>query len=363
LGNRRGRLISTPDRRATVELIEQAMAAGASQTKACEALGLSARTYQRWTRAGGVETDGRPEAKRPVPANKLSDAERARIIETCNRPAYASRPPSQIVPALADRGEYMASESSFYRVLRDADQGHHRGRAQAPRPVEKPQPHRADGPNQVWSWDITYLASTVLGMFFRLYLVMDIYSRKIVGWEVHSTESAEQAATLIEKACWAERIRRNRLVLHADNGSPMKGATMLAKLQKLGIMPSFSRPSVSNDNPYSESLFGTMKYSPAYPSKPFDSLEEAQAWVHEFVRWYNGEHRHSGLKFVTPNERHQGTDATVLERRKAVYEEAKRRHPERWSGSTRNWDPIRTVWLNPSHAGLNENAAELRKAA
>ena len=356
-------MISTPDRRETVELIEQAMAAGASQAKACEVLGLSPRTYQRWTREGGVETDGRPEAQRPAPANRLSDAERARIIEICNRPEYASLPPSQIVPTLADQGEYIASESSFYRVLRAENQVHHRGRSQAPRQVEKPMAHRADGPNQVWSWDITYLASTVLGMFFRLYLVMDIYSRKIVGWEVHATESAAHAATLIEKACWAERIRHNGLVLHADNGSPMKGATMLAKLQKLGIMPSFSRPSVSNDNPYSESLFGTLKYTPAYPSKPFESLEDAQAWVHGFVCWYNGGHRHSGLKFVTPNERHQGKDTAILERRKTVYEEAKRRHPERWSGPTRNWEPIRSVWLNPSDFDLNENATDLRKAA
>ena len=333
------------------------------QAKACEGLGRSARTDQRWTREGGVETDGRPGALRPAPANKLTDAERGRIIEICNCSEYASLPPSQMVPMLADQGQYMASESSFYRVLRAEDPVPHRGRAQAPRRIEKPKAYRADGPNQVGSWDITYLASTVLGRFFRLYLVMDLYRRKIVAWEVHASESAEQAATRIEKACWAERIRRNQRVLHADNGSPMKGATMLAKLQKLGIMPSFSRPSVSNDNPYSESLFETLKYTPAYPSKPFENLEEAPAWVHEFVRWYNGEHRPSGLKFVTPNERHQGKDAAILEQRMAVYEEAKRRHPERWRGPIRNWHPIGTVWLNPSDSDLNDHAVELRKVA
>jgi transposase InsO family protein len=356
-------MINAPDRRATVELIEQAMAAGASQARACEAVGISPRSYQRWTRMGGVETDGRPTAKRKAPANKLSDAERARIVETCNRAEYASLPPSQIVPRLTDRGEYIASESSFYRVLREAEQVRHRGKAQAPRKPEKPKAHRAEGPNEVWSWDITYLASTVLGVFYRLYLVMDIYSRKIVGWEVHESESAEHAATLIEKACWAEKIRQDGLVLHSDNGSPMKGATMLAKLQKLGIMPSFSRPSVSNDNPYSESLFGTLKYTPAYPSKPFESLEEARDWVQTFVQWYNGEHRHSGLKFVTPAERHQGEDTAILERRKAVYETAKRQHPERWSGSTRNWDPIGAVHLNPTHSENGKAASDLRKAA
>jgi len=356
-------MTDTSDRREIIGLVEHAMASGATQAKACEALCLNARTYQRWTRHGGVESDRRPVATRPAPSNKLSEAERQQIIETCNRPEYASLPPSQIVPMLADQGQYIGSESSFYRVLRDAEQLHHRGKSQPPRKVEKPKAHQAAGPNQVWSWDITYLASSVLGMFFRLYLVMDIYSRKIVGWEVHEGESAGHAATLIEKACWTEKIRRDALVLHSDNGSPMKGATMLAKLQKLGIMPSFSRPSVSNDNPYSESLFGTLKYTPAYPAKPFESLQEARAWVLTFVQWYNAEHRHSALKFVTPNERHQQQDAAILDQRKALYAQAKRRHPERWSGTTRNWNPIGPVWLNPSDSDVNQDPAGLEKAA
>jgi putative transposase len=356
-------MISAPDRRQIVELIEQAMAAGARQEKACAALGLSPRTYQRWTHQSGVATDARPEAERPAPANKLNDAEREQIVELCNRPEYASLPPTQIVPALADQGHYLASESTFYRVLREADQVQRRGKAQRPRTLAKPQAHRADAPKQVWSWDITYLASTVFGRFYRLYVVMDIYSRKIAGWEVHESESAEHAAVLIEKACWAEHVHRDSLVLHSDNGSPMKGATMLAKLQKLGIMPSFSRPSVSNDNPYSESLFGTLKYTPAYPSSPFGSLAEARTWVHEFVQWYNLEHRHSALKFVTPEQRHQGQDAAILESRTALYEEAKRRRPERWSGPTRNWVLGGSVWLNPAESHDTKAVQNLKKAA
>lgn len=344
-------MISTPDRRKTVELIETAMAQGARQDKACEVLGLSERTYQRWTQQGGVEADQRPLVERQAPSNKLSEAERQQVLDTCNSPAYRSLPPSQIVPILADQGQYIASESSFYRVLHEKDQMAHRGKAQAPRKVSKPTAYPADAPNEVWSWDITYLASNIVGLFFRLYLVMDIYSRKIVGWEVHERELAEHAATLIEKACWTEHVERETLVLHSDNGSPMKGATMLAKLQQLGVMPSFSRPSVSNDNPFSESLFRTMKYLPMYPSKPFESLEEARQWVYEFVQWYNHQHRHSALKFVTPCERHQGLDEAILAHRKAVYEEAKQRHPERWSGETRNWEQVGTVWLNPDNAG------------
>ena len=324
---------------------------------------ISLRTYQRWTsRQGEIKADARPQAECPEPANKLSVQEKRRILETCNREEYSSLPPSQIVPALADQGTYIASEASFYRVLREADQLHRRGKAQAPRTLSKPTGYKASAPNQVWSWDITYLATTVAGMFFRLYLVMDIYSRKIVGWEVHQNESAEHASRLIRKACLAEGISERGLVLHADNGSPMKGATMLATLQRLGVVPSFSRPSVSNDNPYSESLFGTLKYTPAFPSKPFESLVGARNWVHGFVQWYNEEHRHSAIQFVTPAERHRGEEQAILAKRKDLYEAAKERNPQRWSGDTRNWEPVGEAWLNPENSEqadveIRENAA------
>lgn len=356
-------MISTPDRTRAVALIDEAVEAGASANRACEEMQISLRTYQRWSSPDGeVKADARPQAERPEPANKLSVEEKRRILETCNREEYSSLPPSQIVPALADQGTYIASEASFYRVLREADQLHRRGKAQAPRTVSKPTGYKASAPNQVWSWDITYLATTIAGMFFRLYLVMDIYSRKIVGWEIHENESAEHASRLIRKACLAEGIGKHGLVLHADNGSPMKGATMLATLQRLGVVPSFSRPSVSNDNPYSESLFGTMKYTPAFPSKPFESLTAARDWVHGFVHWYNEEHRHSGIQFVTPGERHRGEERAILAKRKDLYEAAKERNPQRWSRQTRNWEPVGEVCLNPEnsdadHAEIRENAA------
>ena len=356
-------MISTPDRTRAVALIDEAIKAGASTNRACEQMQISLRTYQRWTnKEGRIRADGRPQAERREPANKLSVQEKQQILETCNREEYSSLPPSQIVPALADQGTYIASESSFYRVLREADQLHRRGKAQAPRAVSKPTGYKASAPNRVWSWDITYLATTIAGMFFRLYLVMDIYSRKIVGWEVHENETAEHASRLIRKACLAEGISEHGLVLHADNGSPMKGATMLATLQRLGVVPSFSRPSVSNDNPYSESLFGTMKYTPAFPSKPFESLTAARDWVHGFVHWYNEEHRHSGIQFLTPAERHRREDHAILAKRKDLYEAAKERNPQRWSGPTRNWEPVGEVWLNPENsdahqAGIREKAA------
>jgi len=353
-------MISQATRQLAIELVNEAVTNGARRSKACAVLEISVRTLQRWMRRIG---DGRKDAAASrIPANRLSEAERAKIIDVCNEERFRSLPPSQIVPLLADESQYLASESSFYRVLREVDQIQRRGRAQAPRQVTTPQGYQASAPNQVWSWDITYLAGTIRGMFYRLYMMLDIYSRKIVAWEVHETETAAHAAVLIQKACLSEKVYRPGLVLHADNGAPMKAATMLATLQKLGVIPSFSRPSVSDDNPYSESLFRTLKYTPAYPCKPFASLDAARAWVMEFVHWYNHQHRHSGIQFVTPAQRHAGTDRELLERRKALYEAAKRRTPARWSGPTRNWAHCETVWLNPPKGGEARNTAPSKAA-
>jgi transposase InsO family protein len=339
-------MISAPDRQEALALIEQSRQAGARLEKVCGVLGIHPRTHHRW-RQPETATDRRPTARRPKPANSLTEAERLEILAICNQAEHRSLPPSQIVPRLADQNRYVASESSFYRVLRAAGQSVHRGRTKPSRKKTLPKTHIATVPNQVWSWDITYLNSTIAGRFFRLYLILDIFSRKVVGWEVHENESADNASLLISKACLAEAVSLEQLVLHSDNGSPMKGSTMLTKLQQLGIIPSFSRPSVSNDNAYSESLFRHLKYTPAYPARPFETIDAARLWVHRFVTWYNHVHKHSGLKFVTPDQRHRGQDTEILARRQAVYEAAKARRPERWSGSTRNWEPVLEVTLNP----------------
>jgi putative transposase len=181
-----------------------------------------------------------------------------------------------------------------------------------------------------------------------LYMIMDVYSRKIVGWEVCETESAEHASVLFRKTHLREGIAGRVLILHSDNDSPMKGATMLATLEKLGVMPSFSRPSVGNDNPYSESLFKTLKYHPGFPEKPFDTIEEARQWVAKLQDWFNEVHRHSALKFVTPGQRHRGEDIKILEKRKQLYEAQRSHRPERWSGTTRNWESDQVVFLNPN---------------
>ena len=342
-----------------IQLINEAVRQGARVKAACEIVGISRRTLQNWQRVG--LQDQRQQIKK-TPANKLSEQERAAILDVCNSEEFNSRAPKQIVPALADRGQYIASESSFYRILRDADQLHHRGHTAAPANKTRPKPYTANGPNQVWTWDITYLASTVKGIFFYLYLFMDIYSRKIVGWEVYENQTAEQAAEVLRKTRLAEAISSQQaVVLHSDNGGPMKGATMLATMQKLGVIPSFSRPCVSNDNPFSESLFRTLKYTPCYPSKPFESVDQARQWVDSFVQWYNHSHKHSGIKYVTPAQRHQGEDIAILAQRKQVYEKAKKQHPERWSGDTRNWEHESIVRLNPVNEQQQET--EMKKAA
>lgn len=336
-----------PMKQMAITLIEQSVQAGARTHKACEVLCISVRTLRRWRAAGCALADQRKGAAKRC-SHALDEHDRRRILDVCNQPAHQSLPPSQIVPRLADAGIYIASESSFYRVLRTQGQRRHRGRAKAPRHVARPRALCAHAANQVWSWDITYLPSTVRGQFYRLYLVLDVYSRMIVGWEVHHDECAQHAATLISKTCLRHKVSAQQLVLHSDNGSPMKGVTMLATLQKLGIMPSFSRPCVNNDNPYSEALFRTLKYAPAYPEKPFADIDQARCWVQTFVLWYNEAHRHSAIRFVTPAQRHAAQDAAILAQRQAVYLAAKQALPERWRGrNTRNWQPVGTVWLNP----------------
>ena len=351
-------MIELLDRQHCIELINEATTSGAALNKACSVLEIHPKTYRRWLKKGIVQGDARPTAKRLEPSNKLTLEERELIVETSNEAQYKALPPSQIVPKLADTGVYIASESSFYRVLKSEDQLQHRSKAMAPQKRSKPNSYLASKPNEVWSWDITFLKSNIAGWFYRLYMLLDIYSRKIVGWEVHETESADFSAALINRACLAEGTCRTELVLHSDNGGPMKGATMLAKLQWLGVIPSFSRPSVSNDNPYSESLFKTLKYTPAYPDKPFASLQSARDWVHRFVNWYNEDHRHSGIQFVTPASRHRGEDTDILAARKAVYVVAKAKHPERWSKGIRCMKPVGGVWLNPDNidekADINE---------
>ena len=251
-------MISQEEKRTVLNLISHACQAGARKNKAVELLGLTSRTVQRWESKGLVD---RRKGSRAAPGNKLSNHEKARIIGVLESPEFAESNPKQIVPKLADQGIYMCSESTMYRILRELKMIKHR-QPSLPAKSHSPEPLKATGPNQLWSWDISYLPSIVRGQFFYLYMVMDLYSRKAVACQVYEYESGELAADLITDACIREKIPRKQVTLPSDNGSPMKSVTMLAKLQDLGVIPSFSRPGVSNDNPYSESLFRTLKYRP-----------------------------------------------------------------------------------------------------
>ena len=334
------------ERQLCLDLLQEAISAGARQAFACAILGFTVRTIQRWTEGDTLTIDQRP-LRRNVPAHKLTEEERATVLAVANSAEFAHLPPSQIVPRLADQQRYIASESTFYRVLRAANQLQHR-RAERPAQVRsKPKALCAVAPNQLYSWDITYLSTTIQGKYFYLYVFLDVFSRKIVGWQVYAEESSQNARDMIQDICRRERIARDQVILHSDNGSSMKGSTMLATLQNLGVAASFSRPAVSNDNPYSESLFKTLKYRPMHLPKPFEDLLVARQWATKVVHWYNEEHRHSSIKYVTPTERHAGEDQALLAQRIAVYEAARAKNPQRWSSKTRNWERTKIVHLNP----------------
>ncbi len=359
----RGRLTSASNRLAVMEVIDEAVSSGARQFMACNEVNISERTLQRWRLEGEKTKDKRPDAIRPTPQNKLSPKEEQAVLTAMNKPEHQNLPPSQVVPRLADKGIYIASESTFYRILNEHKQNNHRGKSK--QPVKRHMTtHQAKGPNQVWMWDITWLPGAAKGIYYYLYLILDLYSRKIVGWEIWPNESAENASVLIRKACYSENVLSGLqpLVLHSDNGSPMKGASLLTTLYSLGIVPSNSRPRVSNDNAFIESFFKTVKYMPTFPHHGFESIEIARAWVLEFSKYYNTEHRHRGIKFMTPKERHDGKSKVITEKRNKVYQQARSKNPQRWSRSTRNWEVEETVYLNPSKVDIErENISYTRQ--
>jgi transposase InsO family protein len=339
--------------------VDEAVAAGARRAPAAAVLSLSARTVERWRERPGEDRRAGPLAP---PSNGFSAAERRRVLDVVNAKEHMDLSPKQIVPKLADEGRFVGSESTIYRILRAEGQAAHRGRSRPAKP-HRPLTLVATAPNQVWSWDITYLPTDVRGRFLKLYMVMDVWSRKVVGFEVHEEENDEISAALLARAVRREGVARDKLTLHADNGGPMKGATMLAKLEALGVAASFSRPRTSDDNPFSESLFRTMKYRPEYPSRPFASIDAARSWVTAFVAWYDGVHLHGSIRFTTPADRHAGRDVAVLAGRARVYAAARRRRPDRWTGRARNWSRVKTVTLNPERPAVARATTNKTNAA
>jgi putative transposase len=356
-----------PQRISITGLVAEAVLGGARLAYACELLGFSERTLQRWNLATENDPDGRT-LRHEAPDHKLSSLERATLLAVANSAEFGHLPPNQIVPRLADQQRYVGSESTFYRVLRQENQLAHRRSERVPQKRSKPRAVCATEPDQLFSWDITYLPTTIHGIYLYLYIFLDVFSRKIVAWQIYAEESGENASEMMKDLCRREQITPGQLILHSDNGGSMKGATMLATLQKLGVIASLSRPAVSNDNPYSESLFKTLKYRPAYPLKAFADIAAARTWATTLIEWYNHEHRHSAIRFVTPAQRHAGLDQSILARRSALYATARARNPRRWTRKTRNWRRIDIVYLNPDQiekTGESKDTAEitLKKAA
>lgn len=333
-----------------VAAVEELGAKGVRLSRCASTLEISKRTLQRWMKE--TTRDRRKGSQRSIP-HKLTIEENKKIIEVSCSPRFKDNYPSEIVAILASEGKYIASEASFYRVLKANRLLSHRRKSKAPIKRRKPR-LKATGPDQVYSWDITWLRSDVNGIYYYLYLVVDIFSRRIVQWEIHNSESSEKAAKMLQKLAGKKLIRG--ATLHSDNGSPMKGYNMLAMMHSLGVVASYSRPNVSTDNPYSESLFRTLKYRPLYPGR-FTSIEHSQEWVEKFVHWYNHDHLHSGISFVTPHERHYGKDLEILKVRRATYQAAYEENPQRWSRRPKLWERKEVVYINPVEEDLNSKIA------
>jgi transposase InsO family protein len=316
---------------------------GISKTLFCEIAGISLRTIQRWT--SGDMTDKRKGAVKAV-RNKLTKEEEEKIIDVCCDRRFTDLNPYEIVAILAQEGIYMASESTIYRVLKKNMLLKNRSGCKN-RVYKKPEEIKADGPDQVYSWDITYLKTRIRGIYYYLYVFMDIWSRKITAWGIFDEENGEHAKTILMEYCMLNRIKIK--VVHSDNGAPMKSAIFLGLLEFLGVAKSFSRPRTSNDNAYSESLFKTVKYNAGYPGC-FDSIEEARKWFEGFKNWYNTRHLHSGIMYVTPDDRHAGRDKEILIKRRAVYIKARNNNSVRWSRHCKKWKYEDVVYLNRNTA-------------
>jgi len=338
-------------KRTILQEVESVQEDGARLSSICKYIGLSSRTIQRWKKSD--LSDQRKGSKRYVP-HKLTGSERKQVVDICCQKECCDLYPNEIVAKLASKGIYIASESTMYRILKEERMLSHRRKSKPA--VKRAKPTLvATGPDQVYSWDITWLKTEIAGMYYYLYMIIDIWSRMIVHWEIHERESSELSGKMLQRLNGRKDL--HGVILHSDNGSPMKGYTMLSKMYSLNVLPSFSRPRVSEDNPYSESLFKTLKYRPSYPGK-FSSIEDAQLWVKGFVHWYNHEHMHSNIGFVTPHERHYGKDIEILETRRETYLKAYEKNPGRWSRKPKSWKHEKVVGIN-----YQQDKKELNKAS
>lgn len=322
------------------ELIDEAVISGARVKQACLHLGISHKSYLRWK--DGKLNDLRKGASKNV-NRKLTTEEQEQFYQTANSKRFRGFTPGQIVATLLQEEIYYGSERTLYRILKSRNALVCRTESKPAVKRKRPLELHATGPNQVYSWDITWLKTEVRGIFLFAYVVIDIFSRKIVGWTIEDRECPELARTLFERIIRDQKVRPQ--FVHSDNGGPMKGISLVAFLTQMQVNLSYSRPRVSDDNPFSEALFRTLKYHVSYP-KVFRDMDHAREWFSDFVFWYNTRHLHSGIGYVTPDQKHRGEDLYIFEKRQRTLDAAARRNPERFVNGQRSVMPDREVVLN-----------------
>ena len=316
---------------------------------ACEKLDVARSMVYRFRRPAADDAAPSRFQVRRAPPRALSQAECEEIIALLNSERFQDMSPREVYAQLLDEGKYMGSWRTFYRILHGHEQVRER-RNQRRHPVYKKPELLATGPNQVWSWDITVLRGSQKGVYYYLYVMIDIFSRYVVGWMIAEVETAELAERLIAKSYVKQEVQPGQLTIHADNGAPMTARSVAALLKNLSVGKSHSRPHVSNDNPYSESHFKTLKYRPDYPDR-FASLDAARQWARSFFDWYNNQHHHTGLGLLTPAAVHTGQADTLRQQRQAVLQQAFAAHPERFVRGVPQPDKLpSTVWINPPQA-------------
>jgi len=324
---------------------------------ACLALGTSRAGYYRRRQAPRPFTTPKP--RRPSP-RALSGAERRGVLDVLNSPRFVDQAPAQVHAALLDEGVYHCSTRTMYRILDDANEVRERRNQ-----LQHPQYHKpelvATNPNQVWSWDITMLPGPGKGSRFHLYVILDIFSRYVVGWLLATRECSLLAARLIRETCDKQEVRPTQLTIHSDRGPSMKSQTVAQLLAALGVVKSHSRPHVSNDNPFSESQFKTLKYRPEFPDR-FESYDEARAFCTQFFPWYNDQHYHSGIGMLTPASVHYALAHAIVAKRQQTLHAACAAHPERFVHGLPKPKPVpHVVWINPPNDSTTIPGSEMEK--
>ena len=319
----------------------QQLAVQVGVAPACQALGVSRATFYRRRRPATV-----PRRPRPTPSRALCAAEREHVLNLLTLPRFVDRSPGEVFATLLDEGEYVCSERTMYRILAENRPVRER-RNQLQHPQYAKPELVATGPNQTWSWDITKLLGPKKWTYYYLYLLLDIFSRYIVGWMVADRENSALAGRLIEETCHKQGVQPHVLTLHSDRGSPMTSKCTAQLLADLGITRSLSRPQVCDDNPFSEAQFKTLKYHPSFPGR-FNDIQDATGFCRSFVLWYNTEHRHGGIAMLTPDDVHHGRAEQVLAQRQLILEAAWAAHPERFVRGIPTPSLLpEAVWINP----------------